>query len=250
MNNVIAASWNIRGLGRNEKKAAVRNRAIKTRAKLVFLQESKIQRMDQWVLGKICERASNFSFLFSPSVGSAGGLISLWDQSFFGIASYRIFTSLIAMVGTISEVNLQCTLINVYAPNKAEERHKVFAEMKEFIQQAGLPCLVGGDFNTVLNEDERSGASHHKKEMLCFSQFIEDLSLVDLPLQGSKFTWSSHRELPSFSRIDMFLLSSGLLSAWPDLLQCSFPKSLSDHNPIGLAFMGKSWGPRPFKLFD
>ncbi|KAK8621804.1 hypothetical protein V6N13_081237 [Hibiscus sabdariffa] len=55
--------------------------------------------------------------------------------------------------------------------------------------------------------------------MLSFSEFIDDLSLVDLPLQGGSFTWSNFRDRPSFS------------------------------SPIRLSFVAKGWGPRPFKWF-
>ena len=40
-----------------------------------------------------------------------------------------------------------------------------------------------------------------------FSEFIEDLNLIDLSLEGESFTWSSGTKQPSMSRIDRVLVS-------------------------------------------
>ncbi|KAK8624459.1 hypothetical protein V6N13_065804 [Hibiscus sabdariffa] len=85
--------------------------------------------------------------------------------------------------------------------------------------------------------------------MSSFSDFIEELSLVDLPLNGGRFTWSNFKEVPVFSRLDRFLISLEILGVWPNLFQCAHPKGISDHNPISLLLMETNWGPRPFKWF-
>ena len=60
------------------------------------------------------------------------------------------------------------------------------------------PWWVGGDFNVIRFPTERLGE---------FSEFIFCLGLMDIPLEGSKFTWSNNRESPAMSRIDRFLYS-------------------------------------------
>ena len=43
--------------------------------------------------------------------------------------------------------------------------------------------------------------------MELFLEFIEDLNLIDLPLEGGSYTWSSSLDQPSMSRIDRVLVS-------------------------------------------
>ncbi|KAK8715367.1 hypothetical protein V6N13_042701 [Hibiscus sabdariffa] len=83
-----------------------------------------------------------------------------------------------------------------------------------------------------------------------FSEFIDELSLIDLPLQGGCFMRSNFIDRPSFSRLDRFLISPDILIVWADLNLSLHHKSISDHNPISLSISEFCWGPRPFKWFD
>ena len=67
-------------------------------------------------------------------------------------------------------------------------------------------CLVG-DFNIIWYQSERLGCESFSPTMFAFLEFIEDNSLVDLPLEGASFTWSRDSGLPSMLRIDRALVS-------------------------------------------
>jgi len=68
-------------------------------------------------------------------------------------------------------------------------------------------CLCG-DFNSVRSLEERRGkgsfTQQHDSEI--FNKFIDDGSLVDLPICGRLFTWYCGDGF-SMSRLDRFLLS-------------------------------------------
>ena len=70
-----------------------------------------------------------------------------------------------------------------------------------------VPWCYIGDFNIVCFPSERLGGSQLTPAMETFSEFIEELSLIDLPVEGGSYTWSSGSDQPSMSRIDKVLVS-------------------------------------------
>ncbi|XWS75393.1 hypothetical protein CRYUN_Cryun01aG0083000 [Craigia yunnanensis] len=65
-----------------------------------------------------------------------------------------------------------------------------------------------------------------------FSDFINAMNLLDLPLFEGCFTWSSNHNSLSMCRLDQFLLSCELLEIMPFLFQKVLPRSLSDNNHV------------------
>ncbi|KAL4278182.1 hypothetical protein GQ457_03G030870 [Hibiscus cannabinus] len=243
-------SWNIRGLGRWEKKAAVKNVMKKLRVCVLFIQESKLRLVNSKTVRQISGLTNKYNFSFIASEGAAGGLISLWDPDFFKCESVVGSKSYIVLIGTLAKQDFKCALINVYGPHDVGERSQMFDNLSKCIFDLQVPVIVGGDFNVVRTKEEKIGVSFHKKAMREFSDFIETMSLVDIPLIGGRFTWSNFREDPSFSRLDRFLISAEVLMLWSDVIQSILPKSISDHNPVCLSMVSSSWGPRPFKWFN
>ncbi|XP_022889505.1 uncharacterized protein LOC111405049 [Olea europaea var. sylvestris] len=68
------------------------------------------------------------------------------------------------------------------------------------------PSCIGSDFNVVRFPIERSNGGRLTKAMEDFSDFIRENMLVDLPMIGGDFTWSSNRDQFALSRIDRFLI--------------------------------------------
>ncbi|RVW66558.1 hypothetical protein CK203_063872 [Vitis vinifera] len=52
------------------------------------------------------------------------------------------------------------------------------------------PWCLGGDFNSTLFQAERSRNGRITSTMRRFAQIVDELGLVDTPLQGGSFTWS------------------------------------------------------------
>ncbi len=96
----------------------------------------------------------------------------------------------------------------LYGPTCDVTRHDLWAELRDIRQRWSNPWCIFGDFNIIRFPSERLRCRRLTPPMLDFSDFIEDLNLVDLPLGGGgQFTWSSGTENPSLSRIDRFLIS-------------------------------------------
>ncbi|GMI90230.1 hypothetical protein HRI_002692300 [Hibiscus trionum] len=107
-----------------------------------------------------------------------------------------------------------------------------------------------GDFNIVLNEEEKIVVSFNQSSMRALREFILNIGLVDLPLIGSKFTWSNFRENTTLCRLDRVLISLKILHMALGTCLHSLPKLIFDHNPLFLTAENFKAGPRPFKLFN
>ncbi|KAE8662550.1 Imidazole glycerol phosphate synthase hisHF [Hibiscus syriacus] len=89
-----------------------------------------------------------------------------------------------------------------------------------------------------------------------FSDLLEEalatweISLIDLPLSGGRFTWCNNQDSPTYVRLDRFLVDNLFMAAFLDLTQSLLPRSLSDHNAVIIENGGVNWGKKPFKLFN
>ena len=66
---------------------------------------------------------------------------------------------------------------------------------------------------------ERLGSNSFTIAMREFSNFILEHGLIDLPLHGGSFTWSSLREVASKARLDRFLFSVDWEDRFPTVSQ-------------------------------
>ena len=120
----------------------------------------------------------------------------------------------------------------VYGPNDNNLRGQIWDELIGIQQFWEVPWCYIGDFNIVRFPSERLGGSRLTPAIENFSEFIEELSLIDLPLEGGSYTWLSSSDQPSISRIDRVLVSHDWEDHYPDVTQRVLPRPISNHFPI------------------
>jgi hypothetical protein len=106
-------------------------------------------------------------------------------------------------------------LTGVYGPNFDRDRRLLWDELAGLHSCWNLPWCIRGDFNVTRFPSERSGAARLSSTMMEFSDFIYDQGLIELPLVGGAFAWSTTHDLHVWSKIDIFLVSPDWEAVFP-----------------------------------
>lgn len=95
---------------------------------------------------------------------------------------------------------------------------------------------------------ERKGCTRTSRGMQDFGSFIDKHNLMDIPIQGAKYTWISSSSIYSRSKIDRFLVSDSCDDHFPSISVNAMARPMSDHNPIILSCNIEDWGPPPWRF--
>nr|GEV39388.1 putative RNA-directed DNA polymerase, eukaryota, reverse transcriptase zinc-binding domain protein [Tanacetum cinerariifolium] len=95
---------------------------------------------------------------------------------------------------------------------------------------------------------ERFGSVFHKVAAQAFNNFISGAGLKELTLDGYSFTWA-YKSASKMSKLDRFLISEGILVAFPQILAFCLDRHLSDHRSILIREVSIDYGPTPFRFF-
>ncbi|XP_026417160.1 uncharacterized protein LOC113312638 [Papaver somniferum] len=89
--------------------------------------------------------------------------------------------------------NLKFAITFIYGDNDSVRRVVLWKELLAFAGSYHLPWALLGDFNEILNSNERVGGSSscHISTMNEFVHCVEDTRLFDLPFSGDFYTWSN-----------------------------------------------------------
>ncbi|KAL0334090.1 UNVERIFIED_CONTAM: hypothetical protein Sangu_1565200 [Sesamum angustifolium] len=117
----------------------------------------------------------------------------------------------------------------VYAKCDTVKRRALWDALRA-VSVGAFPWIVGGDFNTILSPDERSGGSTPSgMAMSDIHDAIADSALVDARYVGSPHTWYSRRLR---QRLDRVLISSCWMTVFPKMQVAHLELSQSDHRGL------------------
>ncbi|KAG5568398.1 hypothetical protein H5410_064588, partial [Solanum commersonii] len=101
----------------------------------------------------------------------------------------------------------------IYAKCREEERLMIWEDMYQLALGMDIPWLIEGDFNIILNSEEKIGGlpvldSEHED----FENYISSCDLEEIHFKGSPFTWWNSRagNASIFERLDRVLTNQRL----------------------------------------
>ncbi|XP_059064795.1 uncharacterized protein LOC131066016 [Cryptomeria japonica] len=111
-------------------------------------------------------------------------------------------------------MNFSCFLINVYGPNLAVEKCKLWEDISKRLEEVRLSlAIVVGDFNATLSFlDKRGGVRRLYRSQSDFQSFVNANVLFEVEAKGGNFTWTNRRR--GFSNITEKLDRFFLVGDW------------------------------------
>lgn len=182
---------------------------------------------------KICQNLGFDKSYRVDAIGQSGGIWLLWRDQVGAItvleASDQFVHAKVVIGGEVMHI------IAVYAAPTVSRRSGLWEHLKRVVEDIEDPVLVGGDLNTILRLDERTGGNGRlSADSLAFGNWINELALVDMGFKGNTFTWRRGRESRNFvaKRLDRVLCNAQARVRWQEAVVSHLPFLASDHAPL------------------
>ncbi|KAL4296172.1 hypothetical protein GQ457_12G018930 [Hibiscus cannabinus] len=135
----------------------------------------------------------------------------------------------------------------VYASPNGSKRKFLWDQLASLDPGEAIPWILGGDFNVILDGEERVGCSDSVSGgSRRFGEFIQSNGLVDLGFQGPPFTWSRGNLK---QHLDRCLANSVWCNEFPNSRVIHLERRGSNHRPLLLRLRPDlvRKGHRPFR---
>lgn len=201
---------------------------------------------------QICQGLGFDNSIRVDAIGQSGGIWLLWKTE-AGVVNI-VKSSEQFIHATVSKDAELTHMIVVYAAPSANRRSGLWNELRAEIQSITEPLLIGGDFNTIVRLDERTGGNGClSPDSLEFGEWIHDFSLIDMGFKGNKYTWRRGRMESTFiaKRLDRVLCCPVARLKWQEATVTHLPILSSDHAPLYIQLCPKIKGDprrRPFRF--
>ncbi|XP_071727402.1 uncharacterized protein [Rutidosis leptorrhynchoides] len=239
---------NVRGFGVKSKFGWVKGMCFNERPNVAAFQETKCKNLSfNWV----CSLWGNcdFDFIQKDAIGNSGGLLFVWDTTSFVVESALVSDFFVAIRGKWCGSRHETVVANVYGPHTDSKKWEMWNTLDNVLQNIDSAWVICGDFNEVREQSDRLNCVFIQARADRFNNFIVSNSLIDIPINGKKFTRISD-DGTKFSKLDRFLVNDNFIKLWKDLSVVALDRRESDHCPLVLRDKVIDFGPKLFKVFD
>jgi Reverse transcriptase (RNA-dependent DNA polymerase) len=163
-----------------------------------------------------------------PAHGTSGGIILTWKKSVFKCDGRILKENVITADLRLMMDDQIIRITGVYGPTTGTHRAEFLQQIREQKPMHDEPWMICGDFNLILRSQERSSGNMWPRDRE-FKNLINELYMMDIPLQGRKYTWSNGMAM---AKLDRFLISPSWNDVFPAVTQKALPNITSDHCPL------------------
>ena len=148
-------SWNIRWINSESKLLAIRNAIDISGCSVLCIQETKWESFDLVFIKSFCPKRFD-KFVFAPSIGASGGILTVWNSSVFVGTPWHVESFAVGVSFVSTQSNDSWNLVNVYGPCTGQRR----LDFTSWLFDLHIPdtenWLILGDFNFIRSTDNRN----------------------------------------------------------------------------------------------
>nr|XP_009594786.1 uncharacterized protein LOC104091210 [Nicotiana tomentosiformis] len=194
----------------------------------------------------LCNKFSVWRYTTNLNYHYNGRIVVVWRPDFYRVTPLSMNARVLSCEVYYIPIHATFGVSFVYAFNTKEEKKGMWEYLKEHVASCKSPWLVIGDFNSILNmEDRIRGNTVSWAKVMEFNKCIEACGLIELPNQGCKYSWNDkHSDQGIYSKIDWALINNDWLDSMPDCKAIFLPEGISDHCPVNERHRGR----KPFKF--
>ncbi|XP_071738932.1 uncharacterized protein [Rutidosis leptorrhynchoides] len=208
-------SVNVRGFGVAGKFSWVKGLCLSEKPDITVFQETKCMNVNDFWVHQLWGH-NDVGYAQKDAIGNSGG------GDFF-----------LAIRGTWVGFGHDKIVVNIYGPHCDSDKKKMWETLDNLMMGVDSGWVLCGDFNEVRSHEDRLNCVFHEARARKFNEFIVRNNLIEVPINGRKFTRISD-DGTKFSKLDRFLVSNNFINLWNDLSINVLDKMESDHCPLVL----------------
>jgi hypothetical protein len=188
---------------------------------------------------------------YVPTKGTTGGILVGFKSDIFEIISWQgLELCAVAIVKNILD-KVVWRLITIYDIPYEESKSKLtfLEKLDGILNNWQGPTMIGGDFNLVRNQKEKSNGVVNFHHMNAFNELINKWGLIEIRDPNRSFSWTNNQESPILTKLDRAMVSVDWDNKYPMAKVTMMPEGITDHNPLRVSFGEKRQASQPiFRL--
>ncbi|KAK9756452.1 hypothetical protein RND81_01G098700, partial [Saponaria officinalis] len=230
--------WNVRGLNSSIKQKEIKWFLYNNKVELFGLLEPKFRSRGVNKLVEVIGNAS--SFCTYHSCNEMGRVWVVWNPRVFQVKEIECTDQCIHLRVVLCNGGRSFWVSMVYGFNTAGERWELWENLCRMKNKITGPWVWCGDFNSVLNPNERFGQPVTMAEIRGFRGCVNWCGMTDIKATGAFFTWNNKQvaENRVFCRLDRVMHNVEWGMDFSEAYAQFLPEGLFDHCPYIISLMG------------
>ena len=227
-------AWNCRGMGSAPAVRALTDEVKGCNPMLVFLAETKANRNR---IKGLQRKLGLTQGIMVPTDGQSGGLAMLWKEG-FDVHFKNCSNTHIDVVVCEGNGTQPWWATGFYGHLDSGMRPISWNLLESLKRQCNMPWIVFGDFNEILNSDEKLGwLDRDARQMEGFRECLSNCELIDMGFVGQRFTWCNGRigEQGMLVRLDRMVANEECLKLFLESKVFHRLMAASDHCLLSLS---------------